>query len=323
MRTSGKFLLRAGVIGIGSMGRHHLRIYNEREDVEVVGIADINPRALSAHQKRYRLKTFTDYRQLLKEGLDIVSVAVPTKFHSHITLDALEADCHVLVEKPISPTLEEGRKMIRTANHCGKILLVGHTERFNPLVKRLKEVVLTRKIGDPISISTARVSPYPARIQDVGIILDFAIHDIDVISYLYGEKAISVYAIAGSTNEDQEDHASVMLKFNQNRAGIIEISWRSPIKLRKILMTGTEGFALGDFIDQSIFYLEEGWSRERSLEKLEPLALEIDHFIRCVRGETLPEITGEESLYSLRTALLAEKSARTGQVISISPPVKV
>lgn len=311
--------LTAVIIGVGSMGRHHLRVYEERDDCDVIAFADTNPKVLNTYKKKYRAEAFIDYHDALKLKPDVVSIAVPTRLHKQVALDALEAGCHVLVEKPIASTLPDAEEMVRAAARRKRILLAGHIERFNPVVQRLKETISNRKIGDPISISAARVSPYPIRIQDVGIFLDFAIHDIDVISDLYGERALSVYAIAGSTDGAAHDHANILLKFSGSRAGIIEISWRAPVKLRKILMLGTEGFALGDFMEQSLFYLDEGWAREQSLDTAEPLAREIEHFLRCARGLESPVVTPEQSVYSLRVALLAEESARTGKVMPIGP----
>lgn len=307
----------AVIIGVGSMGRHHLRVYEEREDCDVIAFADTNPKVLNTYKKKYRAEAFIDYQDALKLKPDVVSVAVPTRLHKRVVLDALEAGCHVLVEKPIASTLPDAEEMVKAAARRKRVLLAGHIERFNPVVERMKQTIVERKIGIPISISAARVSPYPIRIQDVGIFLDFAIHDIDVISDLYGERALSVYAIAGSTNGASHDHANIMLKFSGSRAGIIEISWRAPTKIRKILMVGTEGFALGDFMEQSLFYLDEGWSREQSLEAAEPLAREIAHFLACARGVESPIVTPEQSVYSLRVALLAEESARTGKVMAI------
>ncbi|MGH8103263.1 MAG: Gfo/Idh/MocA family oxidoreductase, partial [bacterium] len=309
--------LTAAIIGVGSMGRHHLRVYEERDDCDLIAFADTNAKTLSAYKKKYRAEAFIDYHDLFALKPDLVSIAVPTRLHKQVALAALRAGCHVLVEKPIASTVADAEEMMRAAERAGRILLVGHIERFNPVVQRLKETINSRKIGVPISISAARVSPYPIRIQDVGIFLDFAIHDIDVISYLYGERAQTVYAIAGATNGVSHDHADIMMKFSENRAGIIEISWRAPMKFRKILVVGTEGFALGDFIEQSLFYLDEGWSREQAVETGEPLALEIEHFIRCARGLESPLVTPEQSIYSLRVALLAEESAHSGKVLPI------
>ncbi|MHA2609696.1 MAG: Gfo/Idh/MocA family oxidoreductase [bacterium JZ-2024 1] len=315
--------MRAGVIGVGSMGKHHLRILWGKEDLEVVGFADINPKVIQTYTRHYRIPGYQDYHDLLKQGLDVVSVAVPTSAHKQVVMDCLRAGVHTLVEKPIAASLEDALEMAEEAKKQGITLMVGHIERFNPIVERIKQFIVHKRLGDPISISTARVSPYPTRITDVGIMMDFAIHDIDVISYLYGEKATSVYAVMGSSVGNHGDHASILMRFPNDRAGVIETSWLGPTRLRKILVIASEGFILGDFINQTIFYYEEGWSREKPIKPVEPLDLEISHFLECVSTSRTPKVTLEDSIYCLQVALLCEQSSSRHRTLSVPQTERV
>lgn len=185
-------MIRVGVIGTGAMGQNHVRIYSEMDGVELVGISDIDKKRVEAMATQFKTKAFTDYKKMLAEGLDAVSVVVPTKLHKQVVLDALDAEVHVLVEKPIADTTENADMMIAAAKKAGKILMVGHIERFNPAVIKLKEIIDSGALGKIVSISTKRVGPYNPRIRDVGVILDIGVHDIDVISYLYGKRINSV-----------------------------------------------------------------------------------------------------------------------------------
>ncbi len=316
-------MIRAGVIGVGSMGKNHLRILWENEDIDLVGFADINPKIKHTYSRHYKIPGYLDYHDLLDKGLDAVNVAVPTSLHKQVVLDCLRAGAHTLVEKPMAHTVEDALAMAREARKQNRILMVGHIERFNPMVERIKKFLQEKRLGDPISISTARVSPYPSRVTDVGILLDFAIHDIDVISYLYGEKAISAFAVVGSAMGNNGDHASLLLRFPNDCAGVIETSWLGPTRLRKILVIATEGFILGDFINQTIFYYEEGWSREKPVKPQEPLKLELLHFLDCVRNGTEPKVSPEDSIYCLNVALICQKSSELNRTLSIPSTERV
>ena len=191
------------------------------------------------HNSRQRPLQIT--RKCYLEGLDAVSVVVPTKLHKQVVLDALDAGMQVLVEKPIADTTENAEMMIEAAKKAGKVLMIGHIERFNPAVIRLKEIINSGILGKIVSISTKRVGPYNPRIRDVGVILDIGVHDIDIISYLYGKKINSVYAIAGADIHSFEDHASIILRMDHNFAGVVETNWLTPHKVRQLTAIGVKG----------------------------------------------------------------------------------
>lgn len=312
--------MRIGVIGVGKMGVNHVRIFSQMKEVELVGVADVNEMLANEVARDFNVKAFIDYNDLLAEKLDAVSIVVPTTLHKKVTFDALNAGCHVLVEKPISATLEEGREMIALARKLNRKLLVGHVERFNPAVGILKEIIGDGVLGEIVSISSKRVGPYCPRITDCGIILDLAPHDIDVISYLYDDRVSEVYAIAGKTFHSHEDHATLMLKFRRGTAGVIETSWLPPHRVRRLNVVGNSGVATLDFIEQKVAVYDKNWAREANVERQEPLKNELRYFVRLIMNGEQPLVSGEDSLHALSVALTAIESYTSGRVLRVPMP---
>ena len=304
------------------MGQHHVRIYSElaREGkVELVGIADANLERAKELAKRYGTIPYADYRDLARENLDAVDIAVPTSLHREVALEFINQGTSVLVEKPIADTIENAKAIIRVAEEKGVTLMVGHIERFNPAVLRLRELIEKGELGKVVTISAKRVGPMAKRIRDVGIIIDLGVHDIDVISYLFGERVKSVYAKAGNVLHPAgvEDHALITLGFNDG-TGIVETNWLTPHKTRTLNVVGTGGIAYLDYIEQSLRLYNHEWIKEAKIERKEPLRNEIEDFIECVETKKRPIVDGEAGLHALKVALLAQKSAKTGKVLEVS-----
>lgn len=308
-------MMRVGVIGTGAMGQNHVRIYSEMKDVELIGISDVDETRVVKLASQYNTRPFTDYNELLAQGLQAVSIVVPTRLHRQVVLDAIAAGTNVLIEKPIADTIENAKAMISAARKAGLTLMVGHIERFNPAVTKMKQIIDSGLLGKIVSISTRRVGPYNPRIRDVGIILDLGVHDIDAISYLYGKKISEIYAIAGQDIHSQEDHASIMLKFNGDKAGVVETNWLTPHKVRKMTVIGIDGVAYLDYNEQTVSIHDGEWIREAKIEKAEPLKKELEHFIDAVRNDKAPIVLGEDGKYALEVALAAIESYKTGQIV--------
>jgi UDP-N-acetylglucosamine 3-dehydrogenase len=309
--------MRAGVIGIGAMGQHHVRIYNEMEDVELVGISDISESRVNDLSRQYGVKGYTDHMQLLKQDLDVVNIVVPTTLHKSIGFDAINAGVNILMEKPIADTLENARELTDAAKNAGIKLMVGHIERFNPAVMKLKEIIESDILGKIVSISTRRVGPYNPRIRDVGVILDIGVHDIDVISYLYGKKINEVYAIAGADIHSNDDHAAIMLRFDHKFSGLIEINWLTPHKVRKLTAIGLKGVAYLDYLDQTVEVHDGEWIRKAKVEKEEPLKKELDYFINAILKSEDPKPSGDDGIHALEVAMAAIESYNTAKAIRI------
>ncbi len=244
--------LKIGVIGIGAMGKNHARVCAELENVELVGIADKDKNTVEKIAHRFDVPAFTDYNKLFPL-IDAVVIATPTITHFDIAMDAITAGKHILIEKPVCDTVEKGKKLIKSSNDAGVVFAVGHIERYNPVVSFMKNALNKGHFGELIAISSKRVSNFPGRIRDVGVIFDFGVHDIDVMRYLGGEVK-SVYARADRFNKKikYEDHATIILNFTNELCGVVEVNWLTPMKIRKLSLTCDKSFVEADFINQSI-----------------------------------------------------------------------
>lgn len=311
--------MRVGVIGAGAMGQNHIRTYSQMNNVELIGIADIDKQRIESLSQQYNTQGFTDYRDLLREDLDAVSIVVPTTLHMRVALDVIKSGTNLLVEKPISDTVENAETIVKAANAENLQVMVGHIERFNPAVIRMKSLIDSGELGKIVSINTRRVGPYNPRIRDVGVILDIGVHDLDIISYLYNSKATEVYAIAGADIHSQEDHASIILRFEDSKAGVVETNWLTPHKTRTFTVIGTEGVGYGDYIDQTVFIHDKEWIKEAKVEKKEPLRNELEHFVKCCESNSCTQSTGDDGINALKLALASIESYKTKSAVKISP----
>ena len=310
--------VNVGVIGVGAMGYNHARVYYKLEEANLVAVSDVSERTLNKVAKKYDAKGFTDYEDLLKDPeIEVVSVCVPTIFHHDVVMEAIKHGKHVLVEKPIAFTLKEAEDMIAAAKEAGVILATGHVERFNPAVQKAKELIDNDVIGDIVSASAKRVGPFPPRIKDVGVTIDLAIHDLDVMNYLFDEDVIQVYGTMNSILEkcEFEDHAEIMINFKNESTGILEVNWLTPYKRRQIEITGTDGIISVDYIEQSIDVYGK-FAQDIDIKHEEPLKEELRSFLNAVVNGTEPEITGEDGLKALKMVIAATKSSREHKPIS-------
>ena len=310
--------VNVGVIGVGAMGYNHARVYYKLEEANLVAVSDVSERTLNKVAKKYDAKGFTDYEDLLKDPeIEVVSVRVPTTFHHDVVMEAIKHGKHVLVEKPIAFTLKEAEDMIAAAKEAGVILATGHVERFNPAVQKAKELIDNDVIGDIVSASAKRVGPFPPRIKDVGVTIDLAIHDLDVMNYLFDEDVIQVYGTMNSILEkcEFEDHAEIMINFKNESTGILEVNWLTPYKRRQIEITGTDGIISVDYIEQSIDVYGK-FAQDIDIKHEEPLKEELRSFLNAVVNGTEPEITGEDGLKALKMVIAATKSSREHKPIS-------
>ncbi len=310
-------MFKVGVIGAGAMGKNHIRIYSEMQGVELAGIADIDRELVEGLAQQYGTRAFTDHNELLKEGLDAVSIVVPTRMHRQVATDAIEAGSHVLVEKPRADTVENADAIIEAAEEKGLHVMIGHIERFNPAVIKLKEIIDSGLLGKIVSISTTRVGPYNPRIRDVGVILDIGVHDIDVISFLYGRHVNQVYAVAGADIHSFEDHATIHMRLDHEFSGLVEVNWLTPHKVRKLTALGVDGVAYLDYIDQTVELHDSGWVRKAKIEKKEPLKNELEYFIDCIKEDRKPSPCGDDGKHALNVSLAAIDSYKEAKLIEI------
>ena len=309
--------INVGVIGVGAMGYNHARVYYRLEEANLVAVSDVSERTLNKVCEKYDAKGYSDYEDLLKDPeIEVVSVCVPTTHHHDVVMKAIEYGKHVLVEKPIAFSLEEAEEMIAAAKEKGVILGTGHVERFNPAVQKAKELIENDVIGDVVSASAKRVGPFPPRIKDVGVCIDLAIHDLDVMYYLFNEDVEQVYGTMSSILDktDFEDHAEIMVSFT-NATGILEVNWLTPYKRREIEITGTDGIISVDYIEQSIEVFGK-FAQDITIKHEEPLKEELKSFLKAVDEGKDPVITGEDGLNALKMVIAASKSSRAHKPIS-------
>jgi UDP-N-acetylglucosamine 3-dehydrogenase len=294
-------MIKVGVVGVGNMGRHHARVYyelsKEGHGVKLVGVVDKDLARARAVAEAYGTKAYTDHRNLVKEGIDAVSIAVPTKLHRNITLDFIRSNVHVLVEKPIATTYSEAVEMAEEAKKFGVILMVGHIERFNPAVQKLKELIDRGMLGRPLVLTARRVGPMPPQIKDVEVTLDLAIHDIDVIRYVTDREIRRVIVKGGSALHpmNYDDYAVVLMELGGGVIGVVEANWLTPYKLRKLYVTGDKAIAELDYMQQTLLIHDKEFAIDVKIEKSEPLKNELKHFLECIIEGKKPLINGEEA----------------------------
>jgi UDP-N-acetylglucosamine 3-dehydrogenase len=324
--------IKAAVIGAGAMGSSHARVYAEMDDVVLAGVADPETAAAQKIARRYGATSYGDYRVLLEvERPDVVSVAVPTRLHATIGTDVMSQGAHVLVEKPLALSIEEGLQLIDAADRYGVKLAVGHIERFNPAVVEIKRRLDDRELGRLFQMHARRLSPFPGRVQDVGVILDLATHDIDVMRHLVGCDVERAFAETDQkAHFSCEDLVSALLRFSNGVIGILDVNWLTPTKVRQLVVLGERGMYVADYLTQDVLWYKnhpahaawdtlsgfrgawEGEMVKLHFDKKEPLRAELESFVATVRDDTEPLVSGEDGLAIISLSMTLIESGRTG-----------
>jgi len=307
------------VIGVGFWGRNHARVYMEIPEAELIGVCDIDPKRAKETAERYGVEAYTDSRKLLRRNdVDAVSICTWTTTHAKETIRALKAGKHVLVEKPIASTIREAKQIVQMAEIEELVLMTGFIERFNPGVERVVKTINEGYIGDIVSATSRRVSEWPERIGDVGVVKDSAIHDIDMMRYIFGEDPQTMFAKAGKLRHKRfEDYAQIMLTFSHGRTAFIEANWLTPYKVRKLIVTGSKGIVTLDYLSQEIIIETEEKTFIPRYKWEEPLKRELKHFIRCIIENKQPLVSGLDGLKALIICEAALKSAAKGKSINL------
>ncbi len=298
-------MMRVGVIGLGWMGKVHLRCYTEMPKVQVVGVVDTDQATLAAVQEKYEVPVFTRVEDLLDLGLDAVSVCVPTIHHAETGRKVLARGIALLMEKPLAATAAEGAELVAMAKAGNIPLMVGHIERFNPAVRRVKDLLTPD--NPPISIQIERVGPYPPRIQDVGVIKDLGSHDIDLIRHLSGSEFKKVFAVTSRTMGKHEDSALITAEMENGVLAHINTNWVTPYKARSIQVATASGYIEANLVTQQVKQYsrfvdyETGYSVvEWPVLYKEPVKEELTHFLAAVKGRAPVPIPGEDGLAVLQ-----------------------
>ena len=328
--------LNVAVIGAGSMGKNHARVYSSIKDVELIAVCDIDDESKKIADE-FGAKHYKNYNDMVKnEKLDAVSVCIPTKLHKNVALDIIKNKINILVEKPIAATTQEAKEIIDAAERNNVKLMVGHIEQFNPVVMELKKRIEKNELGSILQVHCQRLSLFPQRIIDVGVIIDLAIHEIYVLKYLIDSKIKRVYAeTAQRFHSSHEDLLIGTIRFDNNVLGVISSNWLTPKKVRQIKVTGEKGMFFADYLAQELYFYEkefaaksvdyneafikgrEGKKIKIGIKKSEPLKNELEAFIDCIKKNKEPPVTGRDGLEALEIAQKFLESSKNNKVVSM------
>jgi UDP-N-acetylglucosamine 3-dehydrogenase len=269
--------------------------------------------------EEFDVKPYANTGNMLKNNdIDAISVCTWSTSLAKEALKALKAGKHVLVEKPMATNVKQAEKLLATAEKEGLHLTVGFLMRFIPGIQYMKKTVENKSIGELVCATAKRVSQWPERIGDVGVVKDMAIHDIDIMSYLFNEDPIAVYAKAGRMiNKRFEDYAQIMLTFEGGKNAFIESNWLTPYKTRTLVATGSKAIMKLDYITQELTIEDVKETIQPRYPVQEPLKLELRHFANCILKKEKPLVTGADGLKALKIAEASLKSSATGKVIKL------
>lgn len=292
---------RAGVIGTGGIGRNHARVYAGLPGVQLAAVLDTDAARAAEVAGPLGAAVATTMEEFLSL-VDVASVAVPTVAHREVTEQLLRAGKHVLVEKPIADTPEDARAMVALAKETGLVLQVGHIERYNPVLRELEG-----KLGRPRFIEASRLSPFPGRSIDIGVVLDLMIHDIEIILHLVQSPVASVDAVGVPVLTPREDIANARIRFENGCVANITASRISTERLRKIRVFQEDTYLSLDYMNQTGYLMRKGATglerEDVEIEKREPLAVELADFVACAREGRQPIVSGQEGAMALDLAI--------------------
>jgi UDP-N-acetylglucosamine 3-dehydrogenase len=321
--------LRAGLVGFGQMGRHHARVLNSLPGVELVGIADPEPRTERATG---HLTFFKDVGDLVARGLDIAVVCVPTTQHEEVAVELAEAGVHALIEKPVAPDAEAARRIAKAFASRSLVACVGHIERYNPALQELRRRLSNGELGALYQIATRRQGPFPERIADVGVVLDLATHDVDLTAWV-AKRAYATLS-ARTTHRSGLQHEDLVAAVGTLSDGTVVnhlVNWLSPLKERVTVVTGERGTLVADTINADLTFFSNGlapvsWDTMASfrgvvqgdmiryaIPKREPLLVELEAFRDAVLGKARRIVTIEDATHTVEVAEAMLRAADTGE----------
>src|ERR1700761_726808 len=293
--------LKVGVVGVGHIGREHARIYSQLPGVEFVGLYDLDSHVAEKVAQRHGVKAYESARALA-EVIDAATIATPTVTHHEIGSLLLGMGKHVLIEKPITDNTQQAKELVDLAQSKKLVLQVGHIERFNPALNALEE-----KLTRPRFIEAHRLSAYPGRSTDIGVVLDLMIHDIEVVLHLVRSPIQSIDSVGTAVLSKGEDIANARIRFENGCVANITTSRISFEKVRKIRVFQDDAYLSLDYFDQSgeIYRkIDSQITKEKiKVEKDEPLKLELAAFIDCARAGQAPRVGGAQAAHALEIAM--------------------
>lgn len=302
-------IMKVGVIGTGSMGENHVRTYASLQDYcELVGIFDNNEKRAQRIAAKYETKMFSTVEDLL-EAVDLVTIAVPTKYHYEIGLACIRHNVHMLMEKPIASSVAEARSLLDEANEAGVLIQVGHIELYNPIISMLKNILQYEKV---IAFDVHRMNPFDPRLRNVDVVEDLMIHDLYILRELFNDEISDVYAI-GKDIEGTQKHAVALLKFESGVIAQLTASFKSEKRIRTIRIITEDSLIIASLLENKLeiirplkHYVDKDFSNNNQkiteyidIPPIEPLKFQIIDFIECVKNGSIPFVTGEDGIKAL------------------------
>jgi len=288
------------------MGSNHARVLSEMSGVQLVGIADPDRKQRDLVTRAVGCPAFSDMDALLRSGIDAVTIAAPTHLHHDLALECISRGVNLMVEKPIASNVAEARAIVAAARRAGVTLMIGHVERFNPAVESIKRWV---KDQDILSIAITRVGPFPPRMSNVGVVIDLAVHDIDLIRWFTESEIVEIQPQLSSAVAEREDIALLQFRTASGVLAHINTNWLTPFKARNIHIATRDKYLIADLLTLQVtecfgFQTDGSYSmRHLSVGYAEPLRAELVAFVNAVRRGETPPVTGEEGVASLEIAM--------------------
>ena len=311
--------LGVAVIGTGFWGKNHARVYKELDSTELIAICDANAERAKTMAVQLGVKAYTNSTRMMQnERIEAVSVCTWSTSLAKEALKALSAGKHVLVEKPMATNTKQAKRLLAKAEENKLHFTVGFLMRFIPGVQHIREAVANKEIGELVCATAKRVSQWPERIGDVGVVKDTAIHDIDVMQFVYNTDPMAVYAKTGNMRHRKfEDYAQIMLTYEGGKSAFIESNWLTPYKTRTLTVTGSDAIMRLDYITQEVWIEAAKENRQPKYPWQEPLKLELQHFADCITKNEKPLVTGEDGFKALKIAEAALLSSEKNKAIKL------
>src|ERR1700735_2016132 len=310
--------LRVGVIGVGVMGSNHARVLSELPGVKLIGVADPDRKRRETVARNLGCAAFDDTEALLQQSVDAVTIAAPTHLHRDIAIECAARGIHILVEKPIASTVEESRAVVAAARRAGVTLMVGHVERFNPAVQSIKRAI---KDQDILSIAITRVGPFPPRMSNVGVVIDLAVLDIDLIRWFTESEIVEIQPQTSSAVAEREHIELLQFRTSSGVLAHIITNWLTPFKARTVQVATRDKYLNGDLLTLQVtecfgFQPDGSYSmRHLSVGYAEPLRSEMQPFLAAIKSGESPAVTGDEAVASLEVAIRCLDARGTQSVL--------
>lgn len=314
--------VRIVVIGLGGWGKNYPRVVEEVDNAELAAVCDLREDRVQRFVKRYGCAGYTKVEDLVqRESFDAAVVAVSTPAHVSVVQQLVGHCTHILVEKPFGASLEEAARMTQLASNRETFLMPGLIMRFNPVIERILGLVGSEEAGEPIMMTATRISYFPPRTQDVGVVKDLAIHDIDVARLLFNGEPTAVYCRAGDlTGRGYEDHATLVLTFGEDRTAFVEANWLTPYKIRNLRITCTRAVLVANTLTQELRIHNERGVHIPSFRWFEPLRREVEYLVEAVQKNQPPKPSARDGLVLHLITDAALQSAREGRVVALDVP---